>query len=152
MFFCGGRKLLERSFLPPTPLSFKNFEERGFIFCVYLCVTCFLLCHPERNEVKSKSEQREDQMMQSIVWDLSKKDSILFMRSRFAPSLRSGSTTKTSPRDVFFAQDDTNTENKAKRISPHRIFQKIFTNPVYRGIMKLPNKFHRLYTLSSTYV
>ena len=34
MFFRGERKLLERSFPFPTPLSFKNFEAGGYFFVI----------------------------------------------------------------------------------------------------------------------
>ena len=61
-------------------------------------------CHPER---QSKSEQSEDQIMRSIIWDLGRKKVVIHYRSRFAPSLRSGSNTKMTHRVIFSAQDDT---------------------------------------------
>ena len=44
--------------------------------------------------------------MRSIVWDLGRKKVIIHYRSRFAPSLKSGSTTKMTHRVIFSAQDD----------------------------------------------
>ena len=43
--------------------------------------------------------------MRSIVWDLGRKV-FTHCRSRFAPSLGSGSTTKMTHRVIFSAQDD----------------------------------------------
>ena len=45
--------------------------------------------------------------MRSIVWDLGRNTLTFHRRSRFAPSLGSGSTAKISHSEIFSAQDDT---------------------------------------------
>ena len=67
---------------------------------ILICWNVIPACHLERR-TKSAVETQA-QRRATVRSDLAG----TLMRSRFALSLWSGSTTKTSPRDVFFAQDD----------------------------------------------
>ena len=64
-------------------------------------------CHPERSAAKSNCEAAPSKAR----WDLGRNTLKFHYRSRFAPSLGSGSTTKISHREIFSAQDDTHYVN-----------------------------------------
>ena len=90
---------------------FYRIHRREFMFAIVgrgLAPAVFLInksrpCHPERSVAKSNCEAAPSKAR----WDLGRNTLKFYYRSRFAPSLRSGSTTKISHREIFSAQDDT---------------------------------------------
>ena len=87
-----------------------------FFFCGRFVNRPFLInkarpCHPERSAAKSNCEAAPSKAR----WDLGRNTLKFHYRSRFAPSLGSGSTTKISHREIFSAQDDTRYVNISGR-------------------------------------
>ena len=104
-FYCRGKTFLKESFSPCTP--FQRTELRGFIKCKINSRPC----HPERSVAKSNCEAAPSKAR----WDLGRNTLKFHYRSRFAPSLGSGSTAKISHREIFSAQDDIRYVNIAGR-------------------------------------
>ena len=96
---------MKESFSPCTP--FQRTELRGFIKCKINSRPC----HPERSAAKSNCEAAPSKAR----WDLGRNTLKSPYRSRFAPSLGSGSTAKISHREIFSAQDDIRYVNIAGR-------------------------------------
>ena len=103
----GEGKFLKKVSFPHTPILLKT-ELGGFLLNVKLTAARVILSGAQRSRTAKQHRAKRG--------GISGENTLKFhYRSRFAPSLGSGSTTTISHREIFSAQDDTRYVNISGR-------------------------------------